>query len=181
LSFLDSINAVISILGYLIALLVFLVFLPISFLMKLFGMGDATAVPQDPPRLDFDLPPAGSGGFPLSELFKSIAFWSIFLFIIGFSVYYYLRQRTDLLSKFPRLRLPSFNFKFKFKLPSFGRGPSSLSPFGYLNLRRLSARDRVRYYYRALLQRSNVPRAPPKRRSNTARASRTSRPRKSNH
>lgn len=160
IGFLDTINAFISILSFLISVLLFLVFLPIQFLMKLLGMGEPAAVAQPPPELDFNLPTGGGGGFPLSELFKSIVFWGLFLFIIGFSVYYYLRQRTDLLARLPRLKFPVFNFKFKFKFPSFSRRPPLLSPLGYINLRRLSARDRVRYYYRALLQRSDVPRAP---------------------
>ena len=176
-----------SILNYLFGLLVYgffalwgLIMLGITALLRLFGLDagepDAERPPQPviPPRLDVPAPPGGP--LPWLELLKSTLFWVIFLGLILFSLFQFVKQRQDLWTKLriaPGLAwlgaawdwfkrwLRGVNREVsaavRSRLQSIRRtaaGRALTEPWRFINLRRLSPRDRVLFFYLALVRRS---------------------------
>jgi hypothetical protein len=178
LGLLDTLAYVISFINFIISLLLLLVWIPIRFLMSLFGNNNADL--GFIPRVTPTPPPPGTApdSVPGSEIIKSILFWTTFLGVIFFSVYYYFLRRTQLfqdLSKAPNLNWLRQFWKWLTNSLKGIREQVQLSiqqvikrvrplrpivPWSFINVRRLSPRDQVRFYYLALLRRADVPRRP---------------------
>jgi hypothetical protein len=185
---LDVLSLLAALLVNLLTLLAFLLLLPIALLfnllMSLFSAGEEPAQMnvQPPPEL---IPRQPTGDSWL-ELVASIIFWVIFVGVIGFAVFYYLQQRKDIwdyfrhapfLKRLSRIWLSVRNWLRDINqgiaaaveaslqrirsLGSARQGSESL--IGFISLRRLTARQRVFFYYLAMLRRSRergVPRHP---------------------
>ena len=118
------------------------------------------------------------------ELLKSILFWVVLLGVVGYSVYIYFSQNKNLLTRVRKARGFRWLSKaWKWLVSHFRAGVAtgqgivldrlrqlkasfhhrgSIESGGYLSLRRLSLRQRVIFYYLALLRRTgeaNLPRA----------------------
>jgi hypothetical protein len=137
-------------------------------------------LPGRPPDYPSLTPAGPPGPVPWIELMRSIVFWAVFLAILGFSVYFYLRQRADLLSALGRL--PGWHWLMRFwhwlgggvsrfnanmaraiRLVTNRRRTTERARWDYVGLRRLSPRDQVRFYYLALVRRATeagLPRRP---------------------
>ena len=174
-----------SILNYLFGLLLYgffaiwgLIMLAATAILRLFGAatGETGSEPRPvlPPRPDVLASP--SEPLPWLELMKSTLFWVIFLGVILFSLYQFLKQRQDLWVKLriapglPWLATVWSRFKRWLKgmnrkvgaavagrLQSIRRtapGRALVEPWRFINLRRLSPRERVLFFYLALVRRS---------------------------
>jgi hypothetical protein len=170
-----------SVMGAL-ALFVALVSTLIAWVAGLLGLNNAPAVPATPVPL-LTPPPDLAPGIPLPwfEVLKSVFFWVVFLGVVSYSVYYYLSQRkgvASLLRRTPlwhwltgawrRLRggMKTLNqalaAAMQAGLQRLRSGPSP-EAWRYVNVRNLSPRDRVRFFYLALLRRggeTGLPRRP---------------------
>jgi hypothetical protein len=146
-----------------------------SWLMGLFGsQAEKSSPPMTVPQVP--LPPeTHHAPLPWLELLKAILFWSILLGLAIFSLVYYLRERRDLVSGLRRL--PFYNLLAQWWawlkglmggakrqiLASVEAGMERIrmvalrrpkqAPWNYLNLRRLSPRQRVIFYYLAMVRR----------------------------
>jgi hypothetical protein len=124
-------------------------------------------------------PPANpNDAVPSSEIIKSILFWVTFLGVMFFSIYYYVLRRTQLFQDMSKSTGFSWLRQFWKWLTGGLRGiqvqlsktlqqairrvrPRSVTaPWSFINVRRLSPRDQVRFYYLALIKRAEVPRRP---------------------
>ncbi len=153
----------------------------LSWLAGLMGVKLAPLAPTPPPRAT--PPPAVPTGPPVPwfDVLKSVAFWAVFLAIVGYAAYYYLSQRKGV-AAFLR-RTPLWRWLLgAWRLLRGGvselnqmltaavqeglrrlRPARGEEPWRYLNVRNLSPRDRVRFFYLALLRRSaesGLPRRP---------------------
>lgn len=167
-----------------IGILVTPIFLLLGFLSQLFGGGNEGSAPlPEPPSLPAPVNAVQqTGAFPWVELLKSAAFWLAFLLVVGFSLYYFLRENQALLDIFRRL--PFFSALKRFwdwlrvtwggasrqLSQSLGEGwqrlrqrfshPAAQQSWQYVNLRRLSPRQQVLFYYLALVRRGGEQGAP---------------------
>jgi hypothetical protein len=164
---------------YIAMVLVGLVLLLFSALIRLLGLpglrqtpGVPAIQPPPPPAEALRLLPTP---YPWVEVLKSMAFWAIFIGVVGFSIYQYLSQNRDLLAQLRRLPAVMWLEKAWHWLRSWVQGAGQtlggaleaglrrLRPqraggfgsqvWGYLNLRRLSPRGRVLFFYLALVRR----------------------------
>ena len=157
-------------------------FLIMSLLARLFG-GDA---PESPPPIIPAVPPPQPLELNASwlELLKSIIFWLVLLGVIGYSINHYLHQNKDLIVKLRRVPFLRNIERFWFWLRSQLRGVRQqvsiavaagmkrlrgrqvipdLPMWRFVNLRRLSPRQRVMFFYLAMVRRGEqrgLPRAP---------------------
>ena len=174
---------VVGFLGFLGALLL----LPFAFILSLFArlFGQAERLP--PPNLDeLQLPPTPAGGnLPWLELLKSLLFWLVLAGIIGYSLYHYIARNTVLIERLRRIPLFSGIFRLWHWLKGWLRGVkgsvvstvqsgfrrisrsrslrSILPDWSYTSLRRMSPRQRVIFFYLAMVRRGGekgVPRRP---------------------
>jgi hypothetical protein len=175
---LDVLSLFLAILVNFLMLIAFLLLLPISLLFNLLMSLFSTS--EEPTQMDIPSPPEliprQAAGNSWLELLASIAFWVIFIAVIGFAVYYYLQQRKDLWAFFRGMplfeRFRSFwqvvrNW-FKgvnqgiaaavdasmqrirgFRASRLGRERRP----GFLSLRKLTDRQRVFFYFLAMLRR----------------------------
>jgi hypothetical protein len=176
---LDVLGLLASLLVNLLTLLAFLLLLPISilfnFFMSLFNAGEES--PQMNVQPPPDLIPVQPTGNSWLDLVASIIFWLIFIGVIGFAFFYYLQQRKDIWNYFrhtPFLeRLSHFWRVVKNWLRGVNQGIGAVVDAGmqrirsfrstrqgseglpgFIRLRRLTARQRVYFYYLAMLRRS---------------------------
>jgi hypothetical protein len=181
LGLLDTLAFLINLLKFLVFLIIFILWLPIQFILGLFGRQTSSDSPISATPLE-PLGPAdpNGGAIPWLEIIKSILFWSVLLGLVGFSLYYYLRQRADLLTalaKLPALAwlarfwnwftggLRQMDTRARAALKSVAQRlrptrVAAASAWSFVNLRRLSARQQIYFYYLALLRRADVPRRP---------------------
>ncbi|HEX9618249.1 MAG TPA: hypothetical protein VGA03_12625, partial [Anaerolineales bacterium] len=127
-------------------------------------------IPQLPP-----VSPAEAAPIPWLDALKSIVFWIIFLGVIGFSIHQYLSQNQELLGKLRglpglawlarawrwlRIWLLGVNHTVstavsagirRLRRPERPRSPGG--GWGYVNLKRLTPRQRVIFFYLALVRR----------------------------
>lgn len=178
LGLLDTLAYVFNFINFLLTLLLILVWLPIRWLMSLFT-GNSVDLGPVPLVTPTPTPPVGpTEAASSSEIIKSILFWITFLSVMFFSIYYYVLRRTQLFQDMSKGT--SFNWLRQFwKWLTGGlrgiqvqlgktiqqairrvRPIQPVAPWSFINLRRLSAREQVRFYYLALLKRSEVPRQP---------------------
>jgi hypothetical protein len=174
---LEALSYILYMVGSLMSLIVLLVLSPIFWLMsqlaRLLGQPVETppeeATPPPPPP-----PPVGEGA-PLWEMIQSILFWTIFLLIIGISLYHYLRQNQGLASYLRQLPWLGGLRRAWLGLRSWLRGAGEAlaggvqarldlwrsrqgragrgKGWGFLNPRRLTPRERVIFFYLAMVRR----------------------------
>ncbi len=157
------------------AIIYFIAFLIISFLSLFFpttgGKPLTSTLPKPPTMLVTPNTPTPS----LSEFVQSLIFWAVFFAITGYVLVQYLRRHpeiVDALKRIPgmtllmrlwnRLRVwlggLSQQFEDLREARRKARGPaptrSAFAPRRWLNLRRLSPRQQVQFYYLAMLRRS---------------------------
>jgi hypothetical protein len=184
---LDILAYIISILSAIFSALLFLLLLPFFLLMSLFARLFGTAEPVPPADLQRILPqqPQAVASAPWLEVLKSILFWAVFVGIMGFSIAYYLRQNQALLDRLKRTSLLHLAGKFWHWLAGWLRGVNEnisaavrasreqlrkRNPFqagrrgwNLRGLRRMSPRERVQFFYLAMLRRGRergLPRDP---------------------
>lgn len=147
-------------------------------LASLFGVkqsGPRTGPAPPPPTPSAGLP-ASTAAAPWFELLKSILFWALFLGVIGFSAYQYLKQHKELWLKIRQLPGAALINRFWTSLLALLRGANRAlasaveagirrvrlgravatrgSPWRFISLRRLSSRQKVLFYYLAMLRRA---------------------------
>ncbi len=178
LSLLNYLFELIYLLGVVI---LWLLSIPIYFLSvllsSLFGISPLERIP--PPRI---VPPpavdeSAANLLPFwMEMARSVIFWALLIAALGFTLVYFLRSRRQDIIRLGRMPLFRWlkDWLLLFKQSMVGarlqigeitrqglallRRPRSGSTAGdawsFLNLRRLSARSKVRFYYQAMLRRA---------------------------
>jgi hypothetical protein len=189
LGFLSMLGMFISLAMTVIYAMITLILLPIYFLfslvMRLFQFTPSEGE-QPPPELPLFEPlmsPPVVGSW--WELLKSLLFWTLFLGMIGYAFYQYFRQNRELLSRLreiPVLGWLAGGFRWLFQSLKLAnkqvslvvqRGvkrllnrrlqPASLGPVRFTSLRRMPPREKVLFFYLALIRRgdqSGLPRRP---------------------
>jgi hypothetical protein len=139
--------------------------------------------PVELPRIVPMAPPAPGSTF--AEWIRSLIFWAIFLGIIGFSLYHYLNQNQALWQKIRGLRVvrglvAAWRGLWRWirgvnqniaqgveagwkRLVARRSGGSPRPSWGFTSLRRMSPRQRVLFFYLAMLRRgreNGLPRNP---------------------
>lgn len=169
------ISVVLNLLGLLLLILLTPLFLIFGFLARL--LGNETEVPEPNYEQFMPPPPPTQTGAPLAEFIKSLIFWLIFLGVVGFSLVYYLRQNQELLDSLRQLpligRLIEWGQRFwrwlggvnetltaeiRQGLRRLQERQGRVAAQGrrrFVNLRRLSPRERVLFYYLALVRRGS--------------------------
>jgi hypothetical protein len=155
------------------AILAFFLYI-IGLVFSLFGkQPPAKSEPVAPPKLP-DLP-AGAGlagaGPNWWEIVKTLVFWAVFLGVLFLAVWQYLRQHQGVLENLRKLPGWKFLAQFWGWLQSlFASAKSSLAgavaagrertfqfvtrrDFGFMNLRQLAPRQRIYFFYLALVRR----------------------------
>ncbi len=185
---LSTLNMLVTILGSVLYFLFFIISLPITFLFNLVLslMGkqpQQTGLPQ--PQVP--IPPAQTPGTPMPwlDILKSVLFWIFLLGVVGYAFYQYLLQNKDLMEQLKRVPVLSWLVKaWEWLLANIrgvnrlvggavqaqlkrlrSRGAEQLARMapGFINLLRLTPRQRVLFFYLALLRRggeSGLPRKP---------------------
>jgi hypothetical protein len=188
IGFLPTLSTTLGVILYLLYGLVMLILTPIFYilgwLMSLFKIVGPTEPiePMQPP----EMPPAETltpGAAPgWLELLKSILFWAAILGVVGYSVYIYFRQNKRLITSLRQLRGFWWIAKaWKWLLSHFKagiEGGAGIVKEGilrfrtarrqraraesgrYISLRRLSPREKIIFYYLALLRRTSEARLP---------------------
>jgi hypothetical protein len=184
---LDILSSLFGMLLALLNLLAFLITLPfiliISLLARLFGkpspVTPLTIKPAQPPAL------LNAGGASWLEWLKSLAFWLVFIGVIVYAVYYYLQQHSELRERLRHFPLFAALATLWEGLWGWLRGvnqnlvaavqaglrrlrpgePASATDQSrrFVSLRRLSPRQRVVFFYMALVRRGGehgLPRQP---------------------
>jgi hypothetical protein len=149
----------------------------IAALMSMLGFRNIEQPQEEPPPV-FPTPPPITPGeitpVPWLEALKSIVFWIVFLGLIVFSVYQYFNQNPELVGKLRGLPFGRWLGRAWRWLQTWFQGvnravstavsagirrirrPEGLRPagrWGYINLRRLTPRQRVVFFYLALVRR----------------------------
>ncbi|HSQ27141.1 MAG TPA: DUF4129 domain-containing protein [Anaerolineales bacterium] len=171
------VTVIMAMISYLIFFISAPFFMVVAFLASIFNFSSAEMLEQPEPVLDLPPPPVDTAPLPWLELLKSILFWLILVGMLAFAVYYYLHENQALWSGLKRLalfrrlayilrwiseKLSRANqtiqeqvqhgwqaIRSRFQSREFSQIPSRL------NLRRLSAREKVFFYYLAMLRRSS--------------------------
>jgi hypothetical protein len=151
----------------------------LSIPFMLLGLDNPVELPELRTPLGFEPPPAevlaSNGPFPWLDLLKSILFWGVFLVVIGYSVAQYLRQHEEILQtlrRIPGWRLLAAFWDWITNLfGSLNQGVTTMIEKGrarlrpqatstgirrfarFTRLRNMSARQKVFFYYHALLRR----------------------------
>jgi hypothetical protein len=176
---LDSLNFLLYLFSSLLTLVLSLLLLPLIWFMGLIASLLGRGPEEDPPVVAPELPdivaaaPAQAADWV--ELLKSVAFWVIFLSIIGYALYHYLQQNQQLLAGLRRF--PIFQVLGSLlgwlrgvalgvnrsiasgvstglqRLRSLRRRPEDTAAWQFINLRRLSPRERIMFYYLAMVRR----------------------------
>ncbi len=179
LGLLATVGYLVGLILYLLNLLFFGIVLIVSFiirlLLSLFGQESSAPLPATPlPPLPPPLTPLPAATpWPWLELLKSLLFWAVFIGVIVAALVIYLRQNQELLQgliRLPRLRqwfgrwdwlrarllraaqrVAAWPASLRRSAPVM---PASASAaWNFISLRRLSARERVQFYYLAFVRR----------------------------
>ena len=170
----------ISLLQIVIYFLLLILTFPLNLLMRL--LGNSPVTPNRPPPVMMMPPPASpdqpTGANPLLDLIQSILFWAIFLFVVGYALSQYLKRHSALLASMRGIPLLNWLMKAVSVLGDWLSRLSGqvtamvdaglkrlraqaelqarmVSPARRLNLRRLSPRERVQYFYLAMARRGS--------------------------
>lgn len=173
-----ALSSAIQWIAYIILQIVFTIFLIFAFIVNLFlslfrggSSGEDMRIqemPTPPP------PPASvaEATSPWWQVLRSLIFWFVLTALIGYSLYRFVVDRWGLFHGLPRLGFVTWLRRFWRELRlSTRRAAERLrqqirqrlasrptqrapSPLRYLSLRRLSPRERVRYFYLSILRRS---------------------------
>lgn len=167
---------------FILQLLFILITLPLSWLLGLFGVEDIG--PSAPPERipPPDLGSQGDGMPSWVEIIRSLIFWGLTLAILAYLIKTYLEDHPELLQHLKRFRPLAVLMGLLTSLwgwvthwtqaglallpkrtPQGSGSASTLSafqPLNWLNLRRLSPRDRILYYYLNTLKRAEQKGAP---------------------
>ncbi|RPI34371.1 MAG: DUF4129 domain-containing protein [Chloroflexota bacterium] len=177
---------VFKLMSFLVMLLIFPLVFFFAYILSLFSTnrqeepGQAMPAMPTPPTLQ-----GGEGAPAWWEVVKSVIFWGVFIGIILYAFYQYLRQNQAALELLKRLPFVVFLMRLwrwlaeglrglnrklgaavqsgMERLRQRVRGTGVLSPPGYISLRRLSPRQRVMFFYYAMVRRggeSGIPRRP---------------------
>jgi hypothetical protein len=180
MGFLESagivIETIIGILNYIIQLLLFLVSLPFVLLARLFG----DEGPDTGGASDSAAPPPGAAAppspIPWLEAIRSLIFWLVALVMIGYLMKMYIVDRPELLAALRNFRpidfvvrlwqqlwqvlrgwarsgLEMISEQVKFTRPKY-EGSISGRQWRWFGLGKLSARERILYYYLNILKRA---------------------------
>ena len=191
LGFFPTISYFFSLLFGLIYMLVMLIMIPffifIAWVASLFGSTNMPATDMTlPQQILPPLPEAlASSPSPFLEILKAVLFWGILLAVIGYAFLAYLRQNKELMQKLRRMPGLSWLVKAWRWLVIKARGGIGLLPKAvdaglkrlrssfrkevarpmgdYISLRRLESRQKILFYYLALIRRSGesgLPRHP---------------------
>jgi len=172
-------------LNFLFFAIVLLVGIIIRFVLSLFGQTQPAPTPAvpPPPLPALPAPLYAASPWPWFELLKSVFFWAVFIGVIAAAFVSYARQNRELFQAWgqapilrwlldrwgwlaARLRRASQRLA---ALPARLRRPQPIKPethgdaWGFISLRRLSMRERVQFYYLALVRRGrehSLPRQP---------------------
>lgn len=186
--FLNLLGMLVNVLFAILGFIQFLILLPFFALMSLLaGLMGKPPPEHTPPALPQLPQPPPQSGAPVAwlEVVKSLLFWAVFLGIVGFAFFYYLRLHRDnlrLFRGFPvsRLWTDFWNWlrirfgRLKREVAgSFSAGLDRLrkralktldqAPWRYIHLRGLKPRQQVIFYYLAMVRRGGeigLPRKP---------------------
>jgi hypothetical protein len=179
-------------LNYLLTLLVslmqlifyFIAFLFAAILSLFFPQIGMPSRPPDLPPPPIEMTPTTVAPPAISEFVQSLIFWAIFLIVLGYLIYQYTRRNPVLMGALQRLPGWGWFVRLWQRLRRLLEGlsaqltnaiqvrlaarsaPAARSSTGarrWINPRRLSPRDQVQFYYRALLRRGGergLPRRP---------------------
>lgn len=163
---------------FLFGIVLFLIHLVIFLLSSLFGSDPANRdqQPLQPPVLDSEFLSPSTPGEPWFEVVKSVIFWLILAIIIGYAFFYFIKEHQEIVEsdQKPRLIISIKNLfnrilgLFKVsgrqlarivnhsvqRLMPRERQHQSRIPWDYLSLRQLNPRERIRFYYLALIRRA---------------------------
>lgn len=167
--------AFIFLVNLILTVLVYPIFWLLGWLMSLFATGNEPGVESPLPMISEVPIPQPIEPVPWWELVKSILFWVVFLGIVAVSVVYYFRENRNLWDKLIRLPWLSSLARWIEWFENWLRGVnqqlgtivstglqrlrakqgkvSEGQSWRYINPRKLSPRDRVRFYYLALVRR----------------------------
>jgi hypothetical protein len=184
---LDFLNKMLSILLWVLWAIAFIIMLPIAFVISMIYRLFGTSSANPPPSFTEILPKAPAQTEPSvgwADWLKSLFFWAVFLGIVIFSVIYYIRQNKNLMERLRKIRFFKGVKLFFIKISGFFRRANKKistairtqlhkfqnrqksdgsSSFGFLNPKRLSPKEQVKFYYYAVIRRgaeSGVPRIP---------------------
>ena len=167
------VNILVDLFSLLMLIVLFPLFLLVSLIFQLFGRQP----PQVPPNIPRPPAPLPAGGQPISwlEMLKSVLFWLIFLSVVGYSLFHYINQNQDLIRRLRRVPFLSGLIQFFHGLFDWLRGVNEkvasgveaglqrlrarsgvrlpASRWQFTNPRRLSPRDRVLFFYLAMVRR----------------------------
>ncbi len=153
------------------------VLLVLAYILRfLFGSDVAPRPPSAPPRLSLpqEVPAPGGGGLAWFELLRTLVFWVVLAWIVGYSSYQYFRQRSDLWSKLKRVPLLGWltdlwKALFHGSRHLVARAREGLRaalelissrvtvpdlPWRFISLRSLTKRELVRYFYLSTVRRA---------------------------
>ncbi len=173
-------DVAIALLSFLVGLLWVLIAFLLGLPFLLFGRPNPVGTIQMPPpplMPENVAPPQVAAPLPWWELAKSILFWAIFLGVILYSLAHYLRQHEEILAALQRLPGLAWLGRFVDWVIGLFRGAgerlSETMEAGrarwrsrrqaegqkgwgrLINLRKLTPRQRVRFYYLALIRRGD--------------------------
>lgn len=185
--FLSTMGYILSFLMSIIGLILVILTAPLFFLLSLLGRLFGRSDRIEPP--DFSqfnrAPPQTPTSSSFPELLKSLIFWAVFVGVIGYSLYHYVKQNEQLLEALRRFfftgRLIQIWDLFKRWVYGVNREISATIEAGlrrlrersspklsgqgwrFINLRRLSPRQQVMFFFLALVRRGEehgIPRQP---------------------
>jgi len=175
----DTFSTIIRWIIYAVVQIAFLVLFLLSYvvglILRLFGSQSENAPPPEMQRATPPAPPDSAGPMgPPSwwALVRSLIFWGVLALLVGYSIYHFARDRWGL---FQGLSTSRFLRWLRGLWQGFWRGTQqAMRSLGqeiekriaarrartarpswlYVSLRRLSPRDRIRYFYLSILRRS---------------------------
>lgn len=173
------ISMIVMLLQFLFYIILFIITLPINLLLRLLGQQEmpSTARPLEMPTPPAQPPAAPNSPDPLLDLINSILFWVIFVGVIGFALVYFLRLNQAILGSLRGIPLLGWVVRGLIWLWNTvrqgGRQLSAAVEAGLrrlrpavppsalfterrerFNLRRATARERVQYFYLAMVRRA---------------------------
>jgi hypothetical protein len=173
---LDAVGTVVRWIIYVLVQIAFFVLFALSYVIGLLLSLFTGRAAESPSMRTPMAPPAPAatpgGGNPWWELVRSLIFWTVLLGIIGYSIFHFLAFRLGLLQNVRLRRIwewltlfwsgvrrttrraaDDLRRRLAERLAS-RRMRAARARWRYLSLRRLSPRDRIRYFYLSVLYRS---------------------------